>query len=223
MHSSDQWKKLAAVMLAGSLTLAPLAACGSNAANTSTSEEQQSEATSKTEDDTTESDANAQTGVGSSSTEAGTTQATSYDAGGFTFDLPAYWEGRVEVQTSTSPQGQPMATITLPGNEAAVLATLTLCDDGEEPMIAGDIGNHLAGHVPSNGSRVEVWTHNWPWLVRNDAGMDGISEAEQRELVDLSTGGALSYDDVFSKSEDEINMVEADYTGSTLVPLVSIS
>lgn len=219
-------KNLVTLLFAASLALVPMAGCGSAATDTAdtAATEQEQPAQDAEQEAPAEEPEDYVAEAPEDSTEDAVGAATGgYDANGFTFDVPAYWQGRVEVKVTSGSQGEPSAVVTLPGNGNAVLATLTRYDDGESPMVAGDIGSHLVGCVAANGSRVEVWTSNWPWLVGTGSGVDGLSEDEQHELVDLSTGGALSYEDLSSLGEQDFSMVEYDFTSSELVPLVALS
>lgn len=143
------------------------------------------------------------------------------DCGAFVFELPTYWQGRVQTVVGTSDAGTPQAVVSLPGSEKAILATLTLCTDGEQPQIAGDIGNHLVGHVGQDGQRVEVWTRNWPWLVGATSTYAELGEDVLRELVDLSTGGAMSYEDALATGGTSSSGTEAEFSASVLVPTVA--
>ena len=139
----------------------------------------------------------------------------------FTFDIPAYWAGKVAVSVDYEGVG-PVATVTLPGNDQAVLATLSLMD-GDDPLSAGDIGSHLVGSLKDgSGNHVEVWTYNWPWLVANDAaGSMGFSDDELASLVDLSTGGLLSLDGLAGEDDETINGAEYGFSAAELVPTVA--
>lgn len=138
--------------------------------------------------------------------------------GEYTFTIPQYWLGRVALAVREA-DGETIATICLPSNADAALASLSL-QEGEESMIGGDIAFHLAGSVAGTGNRVEVWSTNWPWLVA--AGdTQGLTEDELSELVDLSTGGAQSLSDVDGEDPNEVGMQEYDFISQTLVPTIA--
>ncbi len=139
--------------------------------------------------------------------------ATSDDASyvvraeGFQFALPSYWRGKVDVvvdedEVDIYPKGY--APAAGDDHDKEPLATLEL-EDGTEPDVAGDIGNFLAYSQTLGSRHVEVWATNWPWLVASgNAGDTGVSStSELRALVDLSTGGSLTYDDAVSRGEGD--------------------
>ncbi len=209
----------AALLLTGALAVGLLGGCGSESAS-------QDDAAQESEAIEQEAAPEDQESMGSFENEEESAEEASdqgvaadgtIDAGQFSFQLPPYWNGRVAVE-----QVAGGVNITLPNNSEATLATLSFYDDGEQPMVAGDIGNHLVGTVPKDGTRVEVWTHNWPWLARQTSVPGNLSEDDLRELVDLSTGGSLSYDDALAAEEQDINMAEYNFTSTALVSTVTI-
>ena len=236
MRTKHLGQSLAAVTCAAVLGLGSLAGCGASAP------QEQSAAESQGQDASQESQGQAAVPAENEAPASGEAQAeggaTSMEADEplvnylaaaegtincdlFSFDIPAYWAGKVAVSVDYEGVG-PVATVTLPSNDQAVLATLSLMD-GDEPLAAGDIGSHLVGSVKDgNGSHVEVWTYNWPWLVANDAaGSMGLSEDELASLVDLSTGGLLSLDGLASEEAETVNGAEYGFSAAELVPTVA--
>ena len=149
--------------------------------------------------------------------------ATSDDASyvvraeGFQFALPSYWRGKVDVvvdedEVDIYPRGYAPAADS--DSDKAALVSLEL-EDGTEPDVAGDIGNFLAYSQPLGSHHVEVWATNWPWLAASgNADYTGVSStSEFRVLVDLSTGGSLTYDDAVSRGENDdlVGMAAHDY------------
>jgi hypothetical protein len=226
-----------ALTLAALLSLGLLAGCATapQSETTDTAEEaaqeQQDSTTAETEQSQAdESDDVTATDDAGDATDADATQGdtegiqTSKDdplvqTADFTFTIPEYWLGRVACHEEQEGETSWVA-ISLPGNPDATLATLSYVE-GEESMFGGDIAYHLAGEVKAGDHHVEVWTTNWPWLVA--AGdTEGLTEAELRELVDLSTGGAYDYKTVVTMSENDVEMREYEFTSSTLVPSVAL-
>ena len=128
-------------------------------------------------------------------------------AEGFQFTLPSYWRGKVDVvvdedEVDIYPRGYAPAADS--DSDKAALVSLEL-EDGTEPDVAGDIGNFLAYSQPLGSRHVEVWATNWPWLAASgNADYTGVSStSEFRVLVDLSTGGSLTYDDAVSRGEGD--------------------
>lgn len=138
-------------------------------------------------------------------------------AEGFQFTLPSYWRGKVDVvvdedEVDIYPRGYAPAADS--DSDKAALVSLEL-EDGTEPDVAGDIGNFLAYSQPLGSHHVEVWATNWPWLAASgNADYTGVSStSEFRVLVDLSTGGSLTYDDAVSRGENDdlVGMAAHDY------------
>ena len=143
------------------------------------------------------------------------------NCGQFTFAIPDYWAGKVAVSVDYEGYG-PVATIKLPDSDLAVLATISLLS-GDEAMVAGDIGTHLVASVKNGkGDHVEVWTTNWPWIAANDsqAGKN-MSEDQLAQLVDLSSGGLLSFDELADTDEETLNGAEYGFSSAELAPTVA--
>lgn len=207
--------------LVGALSMGMLAGCGGKAEETATTATEENVTAEKSASD----DSTASAGEGTAQDAGATATAQNagvIDAGAFTFQLPAQWEGKVEVSLGGAANGQPSATVTLPGNSEATLATLTYYSDGADVMAAGDVASHLAGSVSGDGTRVEVWTKNWPWFAATGATPSSVSEEELRTLVELSTGGAVSYDDVVGTGEAAVGTQEPDFAKAELVSTVVI-
>lgn len=213
--------KATCVALALALATAPLAGCGKKAetepAEDATQQEQtvsdatvQDEETEATEDVASDTVGNA----------AGT-----IEAGDFTVQIPEYWNGKVECRIEKGDDGLTTAYLTLPGNPDATLASFVFAE-GDQSEIAGDIAFHLTKQVKDgNGHHVECWTTNWPWLAASEAaGQDmGLSVDKDAlvQLVDLSTGGKVSYDDACAAGPDSIAMAESEFTSSAFASAIS--
>lgn len=222
---------LAAAACAAALSLGCLAGCGAPVADGQATDDGQEQAATSapTQDEASATDeASGQDDATPTGDErpltvrlAGSAAQGTVDCGQFTFEIPAYWAGKVAVSVDYEGFG-PVATITLPDDDQAVLATLSLLD-GDEAQSGGDIGSHLAGSVADgNGSHVEVWTYNWPWLVANDAaGSLGVSDDELATLVDLATGGLLDVDALADEDEETVNGAEYGFSAAELVPTVA--
>lgn len=204
------WAMVASAMLAVTL----LAGCGGQAAEPVVDDEVEEEVVEVESLTSPESDEEAD--QEDTTDVIPPTGPTQVQVGGYSFALPSYWEGSVEVDVD----GQ-SAVVHLPGNPEATLARLELVD-GDEAEIGGDIGNHLVGSVSSgNGTHVEVWSTNWPWIAVNARESVGVSDDELASLVDLSTGGLLAFDDLASTDEETLTGAEYGYMSAELVPTVA--
>ena len=219
-------KQICHVLLTGACAMAlavgPLTACGGSSSSSSDATDEAAQSVEK-EEATTEEQKTEEAEPAPEPEEVAPQQDEApaekvIDTGAFTFEVPDYWLGKVEVSVEDADYG-PRATITLAGNADAVLATLELVE-GDQAEIAGDIGSHLVGSISDgNGSHVEVWTRNWPWLAANESLENlGVSEDELATLVDLSTGGALTLADT---SGDFNQMEEYEYTKQALASTVA--
>lgn len=136
------------------------------------------------------------TGTAAEQQEQGTEKpsetSSSIETEKFSLTLPAYWDGKVEWSTTTTAEGYPEVQVYLSGRPEAQLIRLAAAQ-GEEAPFAGDISTHLVHQQAKDGWHIELWSTNWPYLALATPGYQGLSEREIRELVDLSTGGAVSY------------------------------
>lgn len=115
--------------------------------------------------------------------------ATSYE-----LDLPAYWDGRVDVEVSGD-------NVTIYSRAYPRLEVCRIFVQNGPTDAMGDIGNASMGDVSLGGGRYAcVWATRWGWIIadayrRNSTDpADYYSQAEADEIVDLQTGGATSYD-----------------------------
>lgn len=142
------------------------------------------------------------------------------EVGSFTFSIPDYWAGKVTCDVEVHPSGTCRAVVHLPEDADALLARLEL-EEGDDPRAMGDLGSHMVGSVADgNGSHVEVWTNNWPWLAANGSAGE-MSDDQLARLVDLSSGGALTLDDAQTLQEGDISMAEVTFTSSAIVPTIA--
>lgn len=204
---------LAAMLVAGTLV-----ACGGTQAVSDVAEDEQEEVvevvnlSGEDDDEDVVDDAQVEEPVA----QEDTTASGTIQVGDFSFALPTYWEGSVEVDVEGN-----RAVVHLPGNPEAELASLELLE-GDRPEVSGDIGRHLAGSVASgNGTHVEVWTTNWPWLAANEPENLTVSDGELATLVTLSTGGVLTVDDLASDDEEVVTGAEYGFMSAELVPTIA--
>ena len=227
MRTRGTRRVLAAAVCSTALALGLLAGCGGTTSDGQPANEGQTAESSASEEDASATD------EGAAETEATSAEPDeplanniaaaegTINCGQFTFDIPDYWAGKVAVSVDYEGYG-PVATITLSDNDQAELATISLIG-GDDAMVAGDIGLHLAGSVKDGkGSHVEVWTTNWPWIAANDslAGKN-MSEDQLAQLVDLSSGGLLSLDTLASEDEETVSGAEYGFSAAELVPTVA--
>lgn len=210
-----------AFALALALAAAPLAGCGqkgeSEAADDAAQQEQAVSDLSAQDDGIEDAEGEASATIGD---DTGT-----IDAGDFTVRIPAYWVDRVDCKIEKSSDGTTSAYLTLPGNPEAILASFFFVE-GDQSEIAGDIAYHLTKQVTDgNGHHVECWTSNWPWLAASAAAgedMDlNVDKDSLVQLVDLSTGGKVSYDDACSAGPDSIAWAESEYTAEAFASAIS--
>lgn len=161
--------------------------------------------------------AKADSAAGSGSSQESAAHDVELDS--YSFDLPAYWKGKVDVEVN----GDEATIYAKDVHDQGRLMTLTYVDE-TEPQVAGDIANHLVAYFRCGSGTVEVWTTNFPYLIKSDSlpdsvskSLPGLSDESAATLVDLSTGGQLSYDDVkAAASVDDISMAEYNYTKTAI-------
>lgn len=166
-------------------------------------------------------------GTGGSSSSAaagaanGSLDSSTYlvQAADYQFYLPEYWRGKVDVtvdgdDVTISPTG--LLRTGNDGLQVGVLASVSAVPQTDE-LVSGDIGSHLVYYdeavVP--GYRIEFWSQNWAWLAASGSyPATEFTTDELATLVDLSTGGSLSYDQAVSIGPDDESVSMAEYNYS---------
>ena len=137
----------------------------------------------------------------------------------YEFDLPAYWRGKVEYANDKTADGYERTTVYLKGHPKLVLLTV-FGTSSKNPLNGGDIETHLAFHAESGSVRVEGWSRNWPWMAvagkHGSIGTYSLKADQIKELVDISSGGYMSYDDAKKLGEDGVGVPDVDYLTSTV-------
>ena len=141
----------------------------------------------------------------------------------YEFDLPEYWWGKVEVE-----QNGDEVFVYAAGNPDQGLCSLLV--DNYDTCVAGDIANGVVWQWQLDDTRVlQLWTDRWTYLI----GMEALGEPQYlsltpedaEKLIDLSTGGTATLDDVLAVANEQgvtaMAFPSTDWAESTLVPLVS--
>lgn len=124
------------------------------------------------------------------------------DGGSFTVDIPAYWQGRVQWSASDGtvkiyPTGMPNYPL------------IEIEQASEPSNDVGDIGSSRVGVVQlGSTSYAEGWIRRWAYFATlpesQIASILGSSDAQTISsldtLVDLQTGGAMSYSELASNA-----------------------
>lgn len=124
-------------------------------------------------------------------------------AAGYEFYLPEYWDGRVTVDV----QGN---TVTIYSKAYPRLDVCTIQVQRGTTSAWGDVASSCMGDVAlGQGHYASVWANRWGyiighyyWMASSDPSTYySIEEAE--EIVDLQTGGAVSYEEIRDDMEDD--------------------
>lgn len=124
-------------------------------------------------------------------------------AAGYEFYLPDYWDGRVTVDV----QGN---TVTVYSKAYPRLDVCTIQVQRGTTNAWGDVASSCMGDVAlGQGHYASVWANRWGyiighyyWMASSDPSTYySIEEAE--EIVDLQTGGAVSYMEIRDDMEDD--------------------
>lgn len=160
----------------------------------------------------------------------GTADSSAYlvQADDYQFELPEYWRGKVDVtvdgdNVTISPSG--LLRTSDDGLKLGVLASISVVPQSDE-QVSGDIGSHLvySDETVVPGYRIEVWTQNWPWFAASGGyPATEFTTDELATLVDLSTGGSLSYDQAVSIGPDDesVSMAEFNYSQNAFSSIFS--
>ena len=117
----------------------------------------------------------------------------------YTFNVPEYWRGRVEASFAAD------GTLSIypNGHPELGLMRVTVYGPNEGPISGGDIaGGTLYGIDDGYGNTVTAYAINYVWLSLGPSWRDGRGglafpgDGAAREVVDLSTGGAFSFDEL---------------------------
>ena len=141
---------------------------------------------------------------------------------GYEFEIPEYWRGKVELSYGTNGHGYSEVTITPKGldPESAYLVQV-----GAYPPEATKVGGDYIGHqlyADSDAGDAVVCLHsvNWPVLVcelaagKNMGSLYTTDPSDLEVLVDLSTGGKMTYSEASYASDwNDFLTTESDFTG----------
>ncbi len=138
----------------------------------------------------------------------------------FTFDLPQYWLGYVDVTSGVGANGYPVVNVTYKGCPDMVLVSFDVVNSSD-PLNGGDIGGGLIGYWDNGrGQRIEMWCRNFIYATQceylygqGSSGSPYPNEFVEAALVDLSTGGAWTVEGVRSMATaGEYGIVNDGYT-----------
>ncbi|MCR5582728.1 MAG: hypothetical protein K6F70_03840 [Eggerthellaceae bacterium] len=137
----------------------------------------------------------------------------------FTFTIPSLWRDEVSTKTTKS-NGLPTVTVYLDGYSSLELMTVTCVKDGGESDEEDNV-DHIAGTVQGTGYRVEIWTTNWAYyasLMAQGSVDPIVSTSVLEDLVRLSSGGSLTYDDVSEMSKSAIGTPDIEFVSDNVLP-----
>jgi hypothetical protein len=153
-------------------------------------------------------------------------QQSHFETDHYSFDLPDYWVGRVDVVIDGN-----NAEIYVKGTNAEPLVSFEMVDNNQ-PLSAGDIAHSLAyQEVASNGQRLEVRDTNVTYgavLINHDREAGESTNISNYawltdEVVDVSTGGAYtSIESVGSDEQSDAALATYNYIVENLVPTITI-
>lgn len=220
-HLSDHTKSAMAGLCAFALLLTPaLFACGVGTKSTSTQSPSQPQvifshpAPSDAPSGAPSGGSSAGASLSPSATQAAASASASssqvtpqhYRTSRYQFDIPQYWQGRVTVTID-----EDTATITSAKYPQYSIASISV--EETEHVMGGDAGGSLMGKVPlPDGHTIVIWATRWTYIVSANAqnpSYAGEVGSENNptpdagaELIDLQTGGTLSYADAVAKGAD---------------------
>lgn len=144
-------------------------------------------------------------------------------ASSYEFDVPEYWWGRVDVR-----QDGDEVVVYAAGHPEQELCLLTI--DNCDTAVSGDIGNGAIWQWQLDDTRVlQLWTIRWSMMATmaasGEAPSEPLTRAEAENLVDLSTGGTVTLDEMVALASergwDATALPAMEWASDTLVPLVS--
>lgn len=148
----------------------------------------------------------------------------------FEFDLPEYWRGKVEWVEKTTDKGLSqvviypigMGEVDSKGAYTYPIATVT-AQPADFHVTGGDIGGGLVTYVESPAKKVVVWQTNWTYLAHEKLNASRYAkqypDAALETLIDLTTGGRLSYQDCRA---DANQLAAHEYSESVFKGIVTV-
>jgi len=96
--------------------------------------------------------------------------------------------------------------------------------DASDEIMSGDIsGVNIESVTIGGGKRLKVIASNYPYLIwyshHNGKSSKWSTDQEER-LIDLSTGGALSRDDVVASDGNSLAKTEQSFYNEQIVPTI---
>ena len=113
----------------------------------------------------------------------------------FQLDLPACWDGRVEVTVEGD-------TVTVYSKEYSNMAVCSIEGKDGPAEAMGDIGSGCIADIELGGGKyAEVWAKRWGWIYADQQNMREkpstyYSEESVSELIDLQSGGGCTLADI---------------------------
>ena len=145
----------------------------------------------------------------------------------FEFDIPEYWRGKVSYFVKTNNEGMPSVTVypvtslTQDLETAGKYRLVTIeavSSDSPAARNAGDYVNHISGRVEAGSKTIVVHSTNWPservTFFYNNPYYGGSSQEIElmSALVDLSSGGSITYGEVKNTAGSIANIGDVSET-----------
>ena len=140
---------------------------------------------------------------------------------GYEFDLPEYWRGKVSLERFVNRYDLPAVGVRAKGVSADDTYLVVIGEyPAERPQLGGDYFTPTQYATSDDGRRVvSVGGRNWPviaceYATTGGASLSGVfcSAADLEVLVDLATGGGLTYEQAVQVEDStSLTMDQIDY------------
>lgn len=138
----------------------------------------------------------------------------------FEFDIPEYYQDKVEWSAEEVDGSDQMVTVYRKGHPDQALFWVWSTTSSEDVEMEGDVGTHVVDYVESDGKYIAVSSTNWAYMTAYYVTQDvdaSYTEEDLRALVDLSTGGRYTFEQVIKMGPEEVGVPDIDFCEKNVV------
>ena len=138
----------------------------------------------------------------------------------FEFDIPEYYQDKVEWSSESSDGLDQLVTVHRKGHPDQALFWVWTSTNSDDVEMEGDVGTHVVDYIEKDGKYIGVSSTNWAYMTAYYVTQDvdeSYTEEDLRELVDLSTGGRYTFEQVIKMGPEEVGVPDIDFYEKTVV------
>jgi len=138
------------------------------------------------------------------------------DTADFEFDIPEYLWDKVDWDHVNANGMDVMVTVFRAGHPDQELFSVWSTTNSSYVENQGDIGAHVVGYKKGK-KYVGVSSTNYAFFATDKTLAGRYTEADLKELVDLCTGGAMTYDKAIELGPEKVGVPDIDFYESTVI------